>query len=211
MPRVHAFLGVDRTQPFDFAPAKRVIRRLDQQVSRRDPLSDQGAASHQMASRLDRVLPKGSWQFCVKGRFLKSLADGPHQLMQFGRQGAVGLAGRRHGTAAFMAHDQHQGDAQRLNSVFERSDRGTGAGVAGIADNKQIAETGIEQQFNRHPRIGAAQDRGNRMLPLNQVFEPLTGGMGMFGLTIQKTLMAGIELLQVCKSFAKAVCMRVGC
>jgi hypothetical protein len=49
------------------------------------------------------------------------------------------------------------------------------------------------------------------MLPLNQMLEPLTGGMGMFGLTAQKTLMAGIELLQVYQTFATAGRMRVGC
>jgi hypothetical protein len=49
------------------------------------------------------------------------------------------------------------------------------------------------------------------MLTLNQMLEPLVGGVGMLGLAIQKALMAGIQVMQVADASGAAGRLRVVC
>jgi hypothetical protein len=49
------------------------------------------------------------------------------------------------------------------------------------------------------------------MLTLHQMLEPLTGGVGMLGLTIQKALMASIKLMKVADTSAAVRRLRVVC
>ena len=47
--------------------------------------------------------------------------------------------------------------AQLAHRILQRGDRSGGAHRAAIADDEQITETAVEQQFHRHPRVGTTE------------------------------------------------------
>jgi hypothetical protein len=51
-----------------------------------------------------------------------------------------------------------------LGGIFETADDRVVYDIACYADGEQIAETLVENEFGRHPRVGAREDRRDRML-----------------------------------------------
>ena len=113
----HSYWSASKFEADMLCPGKHVLERGAPDNS--NQYSAEGTAAHQVAGRLDRVLAKGGRKIEAGCRFVEPLANRVHQLVQFGCQGPVGLTGRGHSAAAFVAHHQHQRNPQRLDSVFE--------------------------------------------------------------------------------------------
>lgn len=80
---------------------------------------------------------------------IKPFTDGAQQRVQGGREASMRLAGGCHGPAALMAHHQDQGDVVGFDGVFKGGDRSSVASVPGIANDEEIPESRVEQQFDR--------------------------------------------------------------
>ena len=106
------------------------------------------------------------------------------------------MQGRRYGPAGLMAEHHDQRHAQVTHCILQRSDGGRGTHRAGVAHHEQIPEAGVEQQLHRHPRIGAAEHRRQRMLPLHHRPHAFPRAVGMQGMALQKPLVALLEPLQ---------------
>ena len=63
-----------------------------------------------------------------------------------------------------MAQHHHQRHAKRGHRIFKAADRRRVGKVASIADDEDLAEAGMEQQFGAGAAVGAGQDRGKRRL-----------------------------------------------
>jgi hypothetical protein len=66
-------------------------------------------------------------------------------------------------------HESRSGPCRR---EFYAADLGWGDDVAGDADNEQVPQTLIENDLRRHPRVGAAENDGERLLTGSQFAPP---------------------------------------
>ncbi len=80
-----------------------------------------------------------------------------------------------------MSHDNHQLDLKRSEREFDTPQNKFIDQIARIADDKQIAEPLIEDDLRRDARIGASQDRCDRLLFVNQ-----RGSVIWFAMRIQR-------------------------
>jgi hypothetical protein len=67
-----------------------------------------------------------------------------------------------------VTHDDEQRRVQVFGRVLDARKDGIVGDVARDADGKQVTETLIEDDFGWHPRVGAAQDHGVRVLATDE-------------------------------------------
>ena len=82
------------------------------------------------------------------------ILDWPLQLLQ----------GRFNGAALRVAQHHHQAGAELFGGELDAADLGWGDDVAGDADDEQIAEALIEDDFDRYPGVGTAENGGEWFL-----------------------------------------------
>ena len=119
---------------------------------------------------LDRVVERIAAE---PGRCLDRRTERRHQRRQMTRQrGAVpdGLDGGLDRAAGPVAQHHQERNIQDRDAVFEARDRFVIGEVAGHPAHEQVAAAGVESIFGRDARIGATEDRGERILPLDQRF-----------------------------------------
>ena len=75
---------------------------------------------------------------------------------------------RLDGAASRMTQDDHQSRAELFRGEFDAADLRRRDDIAGDPDDEQISEALIEDDFHGHSRIGAAEDRGEGLLPRGQ-------------------------------------------
>ena len=116
------------------------------------------------------VLRDGFGQGILRLRLLGQIdrrADRVDQHGEMARQDGIGLHDvdrRPDGPAIGMAQHEDQRSSQHLHAVFEAAEAVGVDEVAGDADDEQVAGTLIEDIVRRDPRIGAADDAGDRVL-----------------------------------------------
>ena len=76
--------------------------------------------------------------------------------------------GRLDRTAALVAEHHEQRRAQMQAGVLQRPQDRRPEHVASDADDEQLAETGVENEFGRYPAVAATENRDVRLLPLGQ-------------------------------------------
>ena len=74
------------------------------------------------------------------------------------------LTGGRDRTTGSVSHDDHQRRLQMLNGIFNGAEHVLVHHIAGIADDKEVAEFLVEDDFGCHAAVGAAEDHGERVL-----------------------------------------------
>ena len=99
-----------------------------------------------------------------------------------------------------MTEHDNQPHAIALRGEFDAADLGRGNDIAGDTDHEQIAQTLVEDDLRRHPRIRAAENDRERFLPRRHL---VAAGMARERAAIAnvgyETL---ITLLQARKSFS---------
>ena len=79
-----------------------------------------------------------------------------------------------HSAATAMPHDQDERHAELGDGVFHRSEGGGVCGVAGIADDEELAETAPEQDLRGDAGIGTAHQHAERGLAEGDLDPALT-------------------------------------
>ena len=108
-------------------------------------------------------------QFCAfcALRFLNRRADRLHQRPDLGRSRAPRferLDGGFHRATFLVAHHHHQRYPQFGDPKLDTAKDGVVDHLPSSADHEQIAEAGAQDLGRIDARIGAAQDRGDRVL-----------------------------------------------
>jgi hypothetical protein len=70
----------------------------------------------------------------------------------------------RNRTASGVTQDRYQPGSEFEDREFDAADLGVASDVSGHPNHKEIAESLIEEQLNRNPRIGTTQDDGKGLL-----------------------------------------------
>ena len=83
--------------------------------------------------------------------------------------------------------------AEVLDGVFDASYRDGIGTVTGIADDEEVAEVLVEDQFRREPAVSAAENRNFRSLGLGQRLS-LLDGIVMGALAGDEPLIAGFQV-----------------
>jgi hypothetical protein len=71
-----------------------------------------------------------------------------------------------------MAQHDHQRRSEAFDREFDAADLRRRNDVAGNPDHEQVAETLVENNFSRHPRIGATDNNGKGFLTRHQPVAP---------------------------------------
>ena len=79
---------------------------------------------------------------------------------------------RQNRAALRVAKDDDESRGVSCRGEFDAADLGGSDDVAGDANDEQIAEPLIEDVLDRRARIGAAEDDGERSLPLDEMRMP---------------------------------------
>lgn len=120
------------------------------------------------------------------------------------RDDFVGLLGRLggmvdgglDGTALAVSEDEDQLDIEVIDPVFDAGgDVGVGD-VAGDADDEEVAEALVEEEFRRHAGVGAAEDDGEGVLGGFEGGAPVAGFVGVLQLTGDEAAVAVFESLE---------------
>src|SRR5262245_48433518 len=88
------------------------------------------------------------------------------------------------GAAPLVAKDHEQRCLQMAAGVLQTARDLWREHVAGHADDEQLAEPGVEDQFGGHARITAAQDGRKRPLSSGEICQGLTRYGWQVGLTL---------------------------
>jgi hypothetical protein len=91
--------------------------------------------------------------------------NGAHQRFDVAGRGAS-RERRFHGTATLMAEDNYESGAEMLHRVLDAAQRIVIDQIAGDANDKQVSDALVEDDFGSGPRIRASYDDGERLLPL---------------------------------------------
>ena len=93
-----------------------------------------------------------------------------------------------------MSQDHHQGHGAHVHGVLDGADLVRGRDVAGHPDHKNIADALIEDDFRRHPGVGAGEDRGQGVLALSRSQgAALRSLVGMLEFAVDVTSIAFLE------------------
>ena len=87
-----------------------------------------------------------------------------------------------------------RGSGADVHGVFDGADLIRGRDVAGHPDHKDIADALVEDDFRRHPGVGAGEDRGQGVLALRRgqgAAAPVLAGM--LGFAVHVTGIAFLE------------------
>ena len=95
--------------------------------------------------------------------------------------------------AAFVAEHDNQAGAQVRDGVFDAAQGVLAREIAGDADDKQIADMLVEDQFRRGARVRAADDDGKGVLGLGGLGPPDGFGFAVGGFAADEALVAGLE------------------
>jgi hypothetical protein len=93
-----------------------------------------------------------------------------------------------------VSQHKDQAATQVIDCVFNASQVFIVDDVSGDAADEQITETLIKNNLRRHPRIGATDDDGERMLRLCQFCAPCRRLTGMLQIAAGITTIAFLEL-----------------
>jgi len=103
---------------------------------------------------------------------------------------------RRDRPTALMAHDDQQRRVEVGDGILEAANLDVSGDVAGRSHGEQVPQPLIEDDLGRHTRIGAAEDRGVRMLAEYQFTLPVGRLMGVDVVMGGVVLVADLQLRQ---------------
>ena len=69
-----------------------------------------------------------------------------------------------HRAARVVPEHDEQRHVQHRDGVLERADDGLGDDLAGVADDEQVADSLVEDDLGREPRVAASEERGDGLL-----------------------------------------------
>jgi hypothetical protein len=89
----------------------------------------------------------------------------------------VSLAAKRrvYRTASFVTQDENQLHTQVLDRILQAAKADIVDDVARGPNNEKVAVTPVENKFGRYPRVGARNDRRDRVLLLRNLVTPFGG------------------------------------
>ncbi|PAV70148.1 hypothetical protein WR25_21418 [Diploscapter pachys] len=156
----------------DFQPALRL--RLHQQ---RIAVLPHGAydATHVLTDGILRLVARGSASLQYGRDYrLDHITDGAGEAGVLLDDVHRGL----HRAARLVPHNDHQRHTQHRDCELDRALRDGIDGIAGVADDEQLAEPTAEQQLGRHAAVGARDIGAERRLPARQVQATLGAEIG---------------------------------
>jgi hypothetical protein len=95
-----------------------------------------------------------------------------------------------------VSQNNKQGRVQVCASVLKTAHDFRGDHVSGDANDEELAEVGIEDQFGRDARIAAAEDSGVGALLAGKVGQSLFADGGEVRLSSEKALVASDKFIQ---------------
>ena len=78
-----------------------------------------------------------------------------------------------------MAEDDDESGAEPLGRELDAADLGGRDDVAGDPDDEQIAQSLVEDDLDRHTRVRASEDDGERRLPRHELVAARRAGQGL--------------------------------
>ena len=155
-------LGADDEQSVVLDQLLEHLRAVAQVVGRRADVGAHGRAHQRVAvvprSVSSRLSTDGRTRFDDRAQVARLLLGGPRQLLER----------RLDGAALRVAEHHDETRPEPLGGELHAAHLRRRHDVAGDADDEEIAEALIEDDLRRHPRVGAAEDDGERFLVLRQ-------------------------------------------
>ena len=102
----------------------------------------------------------------------------------------------RHRPALRVPENDEGLGAQDADGVLERCDLLRSGDVAGHAHGEDVAEALVEEDLDRHARVGAPQNRGVRCLTLRELAHTLDVAAGLFDQATDEALVSVTEPLE---------------
>src|SRR5690606_41022300 len=78
-----------------------------------------------------------------------------------------------------MAEHYHQTRSESLRRELDAADLRRRDDIACDSDDEQVAHTLIEHELHRHPRIGASEDHGKRLLAIDEILPSRLAEQGL--------------------------------
>lgn len=169
--RAHALGRGSRGQEFDGASVEVIARSDNAQFVMRDVFAQDRLGRAELFDHVRDIRPHSGIEFLR--RFAGGARDGGtnrfHETVNVSRR-VTAREGCGDRSAPFVPHDDDQSHVQVLDRVLETAEQVIVEHIAGDSHHEKIADPLIEDELGRDTRVGAADDRGERVL--------LLGGLG---------------------------------